>query len=99
MRYRTSRAGDLDVGVQVILLKALRTWAFRKLLIARIAAAGVTPPSPKPYQAWHGYRITMAHHEEVGVSANGPAGAPPSGAAPVAPPAGVNNYKTYCGFE
>jgi hypothetical protein len=69
-------------------LKFLRTEASRQLLIARITAAGFTPPSPKPHQSWEGYRVTIAHHEEVGVSADGHASASPSGVAAVAPPAG-----------
>jgi hypothetical protein len=36
----------------------------------------LTPPSPLPFQAKHGNRVTNAHHEEVGVSANGHASAP-----------------------
>jgi hypothetical protein len=34
--------------------------------------------------------VTIAHHEEVGVSPDGPASAPPSGAAAHAPPAGAS---------
>jgi hypothetical protein len=41
------------------------------MLIACVVAADFTPPSPQPCQAWFGYRVTMAHHEEVGVSADG----------------------------
>jgi hypothetical protein len=62
--------------------------AFRQLLIPRIAIAG----SPRlayllPYHTLHGNRVTYSHHEEVGVSADGPANAHPSGAATAAPPA------------
>jgi hypothetical protein len=48
--------------------------------IARIIAAGFTPPSPQPCHAWRGYMDNNAHHEEVGVSADGHASAPPPGA-------------------
>jgi hypothetical protein len=41
----------------------------------------IHPPSPQPCTAWHGYRVSNAHHEEVGVSADWLASAPPSGAA------------------
>jgi hypothetical protein len=37
----------------------------------------------------HGYRVTCTHHGEVGVSADGPASAPPSAAAAIAPLAGA----------
>jgi hypothetical protein len=37
----------------------------------------LTPPSPLPRHEWHGYGVTSAHHEEVGVSADGHASAPP----------------------
>jgi hypothetical protein len=46
-----------------------------------------TPPSLQQRIAWHGYRTTIAHHEEVGVSADWHASASPSGAAAVSPPA------------
>jgi hypothetical protein len=62
--------------------------ASRQLLIPRIAAVG-TSFSPLPCQAWHGYGATSAHRVEVEVGADGPASAPPSGAAAVAPPAGA----------
>jgi hypothetical protein len=60
--------------------------ASRQLLIPRIATVG-TSFSPLPCQAWHGYGITGAHRVEVEVGADGPANAPPSGAAAAAPPA------------
>jgi hypothetical protein len=41
----------------------------------------LTPPSPRPCQAWHGNRVTGVHHKEVGLSADGLASAPPSWAA------------------
>jgi hypothetical protein len=62
--------------------------ASRKLLIARIAATG-TSLSPLPCQAWHGYMVTSAYRVEVEVCADGPASAPPSGAAAATPPAGA----------
>jgi hypothetical protein len=37
----------------------------------------------------HGYRVTSAHHDEVGVSAGGLASTLPSGATAAAPPAGA----------
>jgi hypothetical protein len=49
----------------------------------------LAPPSTLPREAWHGYMVTIAHHEEVGVSADGHAGAPPSGAAAAGPPTGA----------
>jgi hypothetical protein len=48
--------------------------------------------SPLPCQAWHGYGVTSAHNVEVEVGADGPASAPPSGAAAAAPPAGAGRY-------
>jgi hypothetical protein len=48
-------------------------------------------PSPQPRLAWHGYRVTIAHHVEAGVSAGGPASASPSGAAAAAPSAGADS--------
>jgi hypothetical protein len=63
--------------------------ASRQLLIPRVAAIG-TSFSPLPCQAWHGYKVTSAHRVEVAeVDADGPANAPPSGAAAAAPPAGA----------
>ena len=62
--------------------------ASRQLLIPRIAAVG-TSLSPLPCHAWHGYGVTSAHRVEVEVGADGPASAPLSGAAAVAPPAGA----------
>jgi hypothetical protein len=62
--------------------------ASRQLLISRIAAV-VTSFIPLPCEAWHGYMITSAHRVEVEVGADGPAKAPPSGAAAAAPPAGA----------
>jgi hypothetical protein len=54
--------------------------------------------SPLPCQAWNGYGVTSAHRVEVGVGADGPASAPPSGTAAAAPPAGahatVNSHKS-----
>jgi hypothetical protein len=61
-----------------------------QLLIPRIAAV-VTSFSPLPCQAWHGYMVTIAHRVEVEVGPDGPANAPPSGAAAAAPPAGALN--------
>jgi hypothetical protein len=54
--------------------------ASRQLLIPRIAVVG-TSLSPLPYQAWHGYGVTIAHRVEVEVGADGHANAPPSRAA------------------
>jgi hypothetical protein len=62
--------------------------ASRQLLIPRIAAVG-TSFSPLPCQAWHGYGVTSVRRVEVEVGADGPASAPPSGAAAAAPPAGA----------
>jgi hypothetical protein len=47
----------------------------------------LTPPNPLPCQAWHCNKVTIAHHEEAGVSADGRASALPSGAVAAAPPA------------
>jgi hypothetical protein len=60
----------------------------RQVLIPRIAAVG-SSFNPLPCQAWHGYMVTSAHRVEVEVGADGPANAPPSGAAAAAPPAGA----------
>jgi hypothetical protein len=62
--------------------------ASRQLLIPRIAAVG-TSFKPLPCQAWHGYGVTNAHRVVVKVGADGPASAPPSGAAAAAPAAGA----------
>jgi hypothetical protein len=37
----------------------------------------LTPPSPLLCQALHGNKVTNAHHEKGGVSADGHASAPP----------------------
>jgi hypothetical protein len=66
--------------------------ASRQLLIPRILAAG-TSFSPLPCQAWHGYGVTGAYRVEVEIGADGPASAPPSGAAAAAPPAGAERSK------
>jgi hypothetical protein len=50
-KYRTSRAGDLDDGVQIIYFKALRTKASRHVLIRGSQPPDFTPPSPQPCQA------------------------------------------------
>jgi hypothetical protein len=63
--------------------------AARQLLIQRIVAAG-TSFSPLPCQAWHGYMVTSAHIVEVEVGTDGPASAPPSGAAAAAPLVGAS---------
>jgi hypothetical protein len=68
--------------------------ASRQLLIPRIATVG-TSFSPLPCQAWHGYGVTNAHRVEVEVGADGPASAPPSGAAAAAPPAGAHFNNTF----
>jgi hypothetical protein len=62
--------------------------ASRELLIPRIAALG-TSFGPLTCQAWHGYGVTSAHRVKVEVGTDGPASAPPSGAAAAAPPAGA----------
>jgi hypothetical protein len=41
----------------------------------------LTPPSPLSCWAWNCIWVTITHYEEVGVSADVPASAPPSGAA------------------
>jgi hypothetical protein len=65
--------------------------AFRQLIIPRIAAVS-TSFSPLPCQAWHGYGVTSAHRVEVEIDADGPASAPPSGAAAATPPAGADIF-------
>jgi hypothetical protein len=80
----------LALVVHDILSKALRTEASRQLLIVRITSAGLTPPSSQPCRAWHVYRINIPHHKEVGVSVDGYASAPPSGASAAALPAGAD---------
>jgi hypothetical protein len=40
---------------------------------------GPSPPSHRPCHAWHGNRVTSAHPDDVGVSADGNASAPPPG--------------------
>jgi hypothetical protein len=83
--YRTGR------GVRILCFsKILRTWLSesRELLIPRIAAAG-TSFSPLRCQAWHGYKVTIAHGVEVEVGADGHGSAPLYGATAAAPPAGA----------
>jgi hypothetical protein len=53
-KYRTSRAGDFDVGEQITLLKALRTEASRHQLLRGSQPPDFTPPSPQSCHAWHG---------------------------------------------
>jgi hypothetical protein len=69
---RHARAGDLDACVHSSFLKALHTGGSRQPLIVRIAL-----PEFLPYQAWHGYGVTNAHHWEVEVWAGQPASIPP----------------------
>jgi hypothetical protein len=71
--------------------KTLRSpyMASRQMLIPRIAAID-TSFSPQTCQAWHVYRVTNAHRVEVEVGPDGPASAPPYGAAAAAPPAGAS---------
>jgi hypothetical protein len=94
----TSRAGDIGASVQVICLKALRIEAPQQLLIARIADAGVTPPNPQPCHARYGYRVTNAHHDEVGVSADMPTSAFSLRAAAASPAAGAT-APTTCAMD
>jgi hypothetical protein len=69
---------DLGVGsVHIVSLKAICTEASRQSRIARIVAAGLAPPSSQPCQAWHGYTVTITLYDEVRVSADGHASAPP----------------------
>jgi hypothetical protein len=68
--------------------------ASRQLLIPRIATVG-TSFSPLPCQAWHAYGVTSTHRVEVKVGADGPASAPPSGAAAAAPPAGAYDNEVF----
>jgi hypothetical protein len=70
-------------SVRKIFLEALHTRLSRQQLIAWIAA--VTSTRLAPYRAKHGTTATIAHHEEVGVSADEHASAPPPGP----PPAGA----------
>jgi hypothetical protein len=80
-----------------MLLKALRLWLSRQMRIAWIAAAGrLTPLSPMPRHARHGNMVTGAHQEEVVVSADGTAGAPPSWATANAPPASAYSQILIC---
>jgi hypothetical protein len=89
-KYRTSRAGDLDASVHIIQFNAPRTKAPRQLLIRGLYLPYFNPPSPQPYKTLHGYTVTNAHYEEVGVTADVHASAPPSEAAAAAPPAGAS---------
>jgi hypothetical protein len=52
------------------------------------ADRGVGPLSPLPCQAWHGYRVSSAHHGEVR-GCRRACERTPSGAAAAAPPAGA----------
>jgi hypothetical protein len=51
----------------------------------------VAPPSPVLGLVWHGDRASNAHHEEIGVIADGPASATPSENVAGAPPEGVSS--------
>jgi hypothetical protein len=62
---------------------ALSIEIFRHMLINGSQPPEYTPPSPQPSQAWHGYRATNAHHEDVGVSADGHPSAPHPGQPPL----------------
>jgi hypothetical protein len=63
----------------------------------RLTSDGFTPPGPQPCQTLHGYRFINAHHDEVAVSADGIASAPPSEAAAAAQPAGGGLRVHLCG--
>jgi hypothetical protein len=76
-KHQTCRAGDLDVGVHIIFKKALRIEASRKLRIRVSQPPDFTPPSSQPCQARHGYRVTKAHCEKVGLSVDELASAMP----------------------
>jgi hypothetical protein len=89
-KYQTRGAEDLDASLLIVFLKALRTEASRHLRIRGSQPPDFIPLCPQSCHAWHGYRVTIAYHEEVGVSADGLASAPPSGAAGAVPPAGAN---------
>jgi hypothetical protein len=86
--YRTGRAGSMCRCTDIMLFQNPPYRASRELQIPRIAAVG-TSLSPLPCKARHGYMVTSAQRVEVEVCADGPASAPLSGAAAVAPPADV----------
>jgi hypothetical protein len=96
--YRTNRAGHIDAGVQVTLkshpYSSFPYSSSSVELIRVLQPPDFTPPSSQPCQAWHGYRVTNAHHVEVGVSADGHASAPFSEATAAAPPAGAKQKVT-----
>jgi hypothetical protein len=75
----------LALVVHMIRSIALCNEASRHLHITWIAGVEFIPPNPPPCQAWHGCRVTIAHHEEVGVSADGHANMthPPQGPPPL----------------
>jgi hypothetical protein len=58
--YWTVRAGDLGLGCT---FNIRRRPTYRSFAIARIAAAGFTPPSPQPCQAWHSSRLPKTSRE------------------------------------
>jgi hypothetical protein len=68
--------------------KVLRSWLSRQMMIAPITVLG--SPRLAPYRAMPGTVVGLpSHNKAVGVSADGHASAPPSGAAAAAPPAGA----------
>jgi hypothetical protein len=57
------------------------------------------PPYYLPCSAWHGKAVTSAHHEDVGLSPDGHASAPPSGAAASSQPAGASVHAFFSGLR
>jgi hypothetical protein len=93
--YRTVGAGGIGVGICVIIVfvsppyMAFVTIAYHVDRICRlIGSPRLAPYFARPCMAtW--LPSTTAHHEEVGVSENGHASAPPSTAVAAVPPAGA----------
>jgi hypothetical protein len=90
--FRESMALKSSIGLtnREILVLVYRQ-CFEKTLVWRLPDSPDSPrlSCPQPSRAWHGNRVTTAHHEEVGVSADGHASAPHFGAAAALPPTGA----------
>jgi hypothetical protein len=77
MKYWTSQVGYFGVEGEYMAFPAAFYCAHRNFW--------PTPPNPLPCHACHGNKITSAHHEEVGASADGPVSAPSESPAAMPP--------------
>jgi hypothetical protein len=87
--HRTGREGDRGAGSVNNYFQKPSVHGFPISNDRVDRSCRLTSPSPLPCHAWHGNRVTNSHHEEVGVSVDVHASAPPSGATAVTPPIGA----------